>query len=117
MLSNKDWKKLTDSRFFRAEIGVTYTLVLKNTRMELVKFGEHTDEKPAFVADVVQENGMDCNKRFETKNRDLCMQLQKYEERERTEPYTIHLYRTDRNTYTIIDPRVVSQVVNNAQRN
>lgn len=104
MLTDDEWNSLTESRFFKAEIGEEYTLLIANTRMETVKFGMNGTPRSALVCDVLEENGRKVSKRLETSNPELCKYIRSLE---RDKPFVIHFFRRSKYGYDCVNPEVV----------
>lgn len=110
-ISNEQWKALTESRFYKPEIGRTDVITFRNWRFENRRFKGEGDERPLFVADLITLNGeLQSQREFNTGNKALCrllMPLVQDAERQGAGVIRLKLQRTSQNDYTIISWGVV----------
>jgi hypothetical protein len=56
MINDEEFKKLTQSKFWKPEIGNEYRVVLTNWRYDDRSFKDGEEKRPTFVADVISAN-------------------------------------------------------------
>lgn len=113
-INQHDWARVTESKYFKADLGRDIPLVIKDWRVEKVTFGDSKEERDALVMTVIEENGRPTNKVWSSGNRALNLMLRNSIELAESEGRNwikIILRRLDRNNYTLADMNIVQRVV------
>ncbi|CAK0746599.1 hypothetical protein CCP3SC15_1440011 [Gammaproteobacteria bacterium] len=115
-ISEREWKALTESKFWRPDIGRQYKVIMSAWRFEMRTFKEELASKdacdreprPTFVAIVTSINGevQEPPKEFASSNKALNKQLMAavmLAEKDGRNSLRLAMGRTDAKTYSIID--------------
>jgi hypothetical protein len=122
-ITAQEERELTESRFWRPEVGRQHTVVFSDWRFERRAFKQYPDSqpldedlRPTFVASVVELDGVSQfpMKEFSSSNRNLNRLLMiavRSSEEAKRGWVKLHLSRIDKKTYNVIDLCVVNQAM------
>lgn len=116
-LTTEQKKALTESRYYRPEVGETAIVELSNWRYDEQPFrNENTERRPTLVMDVVTINGNPQNppKIWSSQGRATnILLINSIEFAERAGRRTLHLSitRVDKRTYHIVDANIVDDAL------
>lgn len=122
-LSTQDERALTESHYWRPQVGENVTVVFTAWRLELLAFKgnrsnqpQEEEKRPTLVMDVNEINGtkQDPPKVFTSSNKNLNKLLIaaiRNAERQNSVFIKVNLSRVDRQQYNVVDLRLVAQAV------
>lgn len=115
MITEEQWKTLTESKFWKPEQGKEYRVKMANWRAEKHQFPDQP-EKLALVFDVNAIDGVELLpvKEFSTSGQNLCKMLMhsiRLAEREGRKELYLVIYRIDKKNYNVADLHLVSTAI------
>lgn len=112
-LTKEQIKTLTESKYWRPEIGVAVKVVMSNWRFEMIKYKD-SEPRPALVTDVIEVNGVKTDKCFTSGNKwlnSVLITAMQYAEQEQRTVVHLHFLRTGKNDYQVVDLRHVEKAL------
>jgi hypothetical protein len=113
-LTTEDKRKLTESRYYRPEVGETATVEFRNWRYAEIPYNndQSGDKRPTLIMDVTSVNGRPQNppKIWNSQGRNtnaVLINSIDVAEREGREFLRLTLQRIDKRTYNILDPAII----------
>ena len=117
MINPEEWKRLTESKFWKPDQDKEYRVTLKNWRATAQQFNKDEEPTLTFQADVVSINGVPLpdEKIFSTTGKKACRLLKAACDRAESESrvfLSLWVLR-EKNTYQIVDLTVITGAVRN----
>ena len=110
-------KLLTESKYWKPEIGGEHRVRMRNWRVESRKFQNEETARPSLVLDVMNVDNKDFSppKEFSTTSQNLCKLLIRairLAEQEGRSDIRLLINRIDKKTFNVADLHLVSSLVN-----
>lgn len=115
VISNEQWKKLTESKFWKPTLGKEHRVVFNNWRCEERVFKDQKESRLVFVADVIVVDGIPCApKEFTTSDMNLCkmfMYAVGFAEKNGKDKLNVMMHKMSDRQYNFVDLNFVDQAV------